>query len=250
LNSELHTGAAIALTLAQNKMDEKHERIFRELREKKLREAGIDPACENSLLNAIPATKDFYLLKDIVGTLYVIGTKTSLPALEELLHYPKEDVKISAFSTIVRIMGADGQDTYLEKLTDPKFRDKFGAILAIRQYCDDRAIEAVTNRLKTIIARERKAVYYYSPGSITELLAAFDYLYSQEGEPRATARRLILENQNRLESKEKKWIEVNVPGLLEAGDEAQSPSVETTNGQQDAGGKGGKHSWFASLWKR
>lgn len=51
-------------TLAQEKMDEKHERIFRELREKSLREAGIDPACENSLLNAIPATKDFYLLKD------------------------------------------------------------------------------------------------------------------------------------------------------------------------------------------
>ena len=231
-------------------MDEKHEKIFRELREKSLREAGIDPACENSLLKAIPITKDFYLLKYIVRTLYVVGTKASLPALEELLYYPKEDVKMSAFSTIVRIMGADGQDTYLEKLADPKFRDKFGAILAIRQHCDDRAIEAVTKRLKAILAKERKAVYYYSPGGLTEVLAAFDYLHAREGDTRATARRLILENQNRLESKEMKWIEVNVPGLLKFGDDSQSPSAEAISGQQDVGDKGGKQSWFASFWKR
>jgi hypothetical protein len=202
-------------------MNEQHEKVFRELREKNLREAGIDPTSEVSLLKAIPVTKDFYRLNHIVQTLYVIGTKASLQALEGLLSYPKEDVKMSAFSTMVRILGADGQDMYIEKLSDPKFRDKFGAVLAIRQHCDDRASEAMIKRLKAIVVKERKAVYYTVDG-LSEFLAALDYLHSQRGEVRINAHSIVREKQDRLEPKEREWIEVNLPGLLEDGGKAKS----------------------------
>lgn len=230
-------------------MNEEHKRVFREIREKSLRDAGVDPASEASLLGAIQATGDFYRLKDIVITLYDVGTRESLESLEKLLSYPKEDIKICAFHAIVTIMGADGQDKYVEKLTDPKFRDKFGAMLAIRQYCDDRAIEAVTKRLKAILAKERKAVPY-SPEGLTELLASLDYLNSQGGDVRTNAHMLIRGKQDRLEDKEKKWIESNLPNLLGHGDEDQGSLPKTNTGQQGADGKGHKHSWFAALWRR
>ena len=230
-------------------MNEQLEKILKEEREKNLREAGIDPTSEASLLKSIPVTKDIYRIKDIVQTLYVIGTKDSLLALEGLLSYPKEDVKICAFSTIVRILGAGGQDIYIDKLGDPKFRDKFGAVLAIRQYCDGRAVEAVTKRLKALLARERRAVYY-SPEGLSELLAALDYLHSQGGEIRTNAHCLIGDKQQLLEPKEKEWIKVNFPGLLGHGSKDQGGSEEINAGQQDAGGKGSQRSWFASLWGR
>lgn len=209
-------------------MKEEHEKVFRKLREKNLREAGIDPKSEASLLDAIPETKDFYRVKDIVRTLYEIGTRDSLKALEALLSYPKEDVKICAFSTMVRILGPDGQDIYLEKLGDPKFRDKFGAVLAIRQYCDDRATEAVSKRLKAILARERKAVYY-TPEGLSELLAALDYLHCRGAEVRRNAYEFIRMKLGRLETREKEWIEGRFPELLGEGvkDTGSAKGIDT-----------------------
>ncbi|QDU83744.1 hypothetical protein Pla163_08450 [Planctomycetes bacterium Pla163] len=71
------------------------------------------------------------------------GTAASVPALKELLYFPKQDVKACSVLTIALIAGASESKLYGDLLLDPKYSEKGYAMWAIAAVADHRAIDAV-----------------------------------------------------------------------------------------------------------
>jgi hypothetical protein len=71
------------------------------------------------------------------------GTTTSVPALKALSAYPMQDVKDCAILTIAQIAGEDETDYFVERLIDPKGRNRAYPLWALGAFGDQRALPAI-----------------------------------------------------------------------------------------------------------
>lgn len=187
---------------------------FYDMNREFLREQGIEnPDDEDELLGIVESSKDDFLVWNTTTMLQIAGTGKSVNALKKCMLFPRTDVKSSSFTALSNILKETGQDFYSETLNNPKFPEKFTAILAIREYCDDRAAESVFARLKKILSRKRSRVYY--SGDMSELLACLVYFSKYNTELTTKAFQIVKEKSEQLDQKERSWLSKNIPQVLE-----------------------------------
>jgi hypothetical protein len=131
-------------------------------------------AAESALLEVLESSnKYFEIYWSIVG-LKKCGTSRSVPTLKQFIYYPKTDIKISSLGVIACIAGSDEAQLYVDLLNDKKYPEKGMTVIHIHKYCDDRAVDSVTIRLKALLSRKRGRVETSKEHS--EITRILDYL--------------------------------------------------------------------------
>ena len=102
-----------------------------------------------------------------------LGSKAAIPALTLLIHHPVEDVKTSAIHALKEVGDASLTPVYLDALADRSWVAKWYAMHALAEHGDDRAIDAVCDRLRASLSRERKTKI----GGKSEVTYALEYLH-------------------------------------------------------------------------
>jgi HEAT repeat protein len=101
-----------------------------------------------------------------------VGSKAAIAALTGLIHHPIEDVKASAIRALESLGDASLTPTFLDALSDRSWVAKWYAMAAIAAHADERAIDAVNERLRASLRRDRKT----SVAGMTEVMYALTYL--------------------------------------------------------------------------
>lgn len=130
------------------------------------------PEAEAALLElhaSNPDPRDYPFLHAALGQ---VGSRAAIPALVALIHHPKDDVKTSALAALQRLGDASLTPTYLDALSDRSWVAKWYAMAALAAHGDERAIDAVCERLRSSLGRERKR----NLAGMTEVTYALDYL--------------------------------------------------------------------------
>jgi HEAT repeat protein len=107
------------------------------------------------------------------AALGALGSKAAIPALTALIHHPVEDVKTSAIHALKEIGDASLTPVYLDALSDRSWVAKWYAMHALAEHGDDRAIDAVCDRLRASLSRDRKT----NIGGMSEVDYALVYLH-------------------------------------------------------------------------
>ena len=77
-----------------------------------------------------------------------VGSKAALPALTRLIHHRNEDVKCSAIHALGLLGDSSLTPVLLEALSDRSWASKLYAMEAIHRNADERAVVAVSERLR------------------------------------------------------------------------------------------------------
>lgn len=125
--------------------------------EKKLSRRGIDPRKERDLISLLKVNEDGFMVCNAFEMLQQngIGTKRCVPALKKICLHKKEDVQTRALSTIQQFSGRAEIDFYREVLSSTDYRVKRAAVDAVVAFGDESDVEAMTNRLKVLVAKKR-----------------------------------------------------------------------------------------------
>jgi hypothetical protein len=81
-----------------------------------------------------------------------VGTPRAVPALQNLLHYPMQDVKDCSLLTIAHLAGPAATEFYVHALRDKRTR-KLYPMWAIRVAADERAVEPVLEYVDRALKR-------------------------------------------------------------------------------------------------
>jgi hypothetical protein len=137
-------------------------------------EKGVEVNEEN-LVEIVEQAQNLYEVWRATILLMKYGTPEAIPTLQKAMYYPMQDVKITALGAIAAISKSDGCDLYISALKDPKYREKYTAVRAIYEYCDEGAIEPIIARIKQMLSRTRRGIYY-GMNNETEMTCAIAYL--------------------------------------------------------------------------
>ena len=135
-----------------------------------------------------------------------VGSKAAIPALTALIHHRNEDVKASAIGALGVLGDASVTPTYLDALSDRSWVAKWYAMEAIARSADERAIEPVSERVRSILGRERKV----NIAGTTELMYALEYLARWRASSAAAEETIAWVRQTamgRLRPEERSWLE-------------------------------------------
>jgi HEAT repeat protein len=130
------------------------------------------PMAEGPLLAVLqtnPDARDYPFASAALGR---VGSMAAVPALTALMHHRIEDVKASAIAALGAIGDASLTPTYLDALSDRNWVAKWAAMGAIARNADERAIAPVSERVRSILSRERKR----DLGGTTEVMYALEFL--------------------------------------------------------------------------
>jgi HEAT repeat protein len=130
------------------------------------------PGAEAPLLEVLRTNPDARDFPFAAAALREVGSKAAIPALTALIHHPMEDVKASAIGALGVLGDASLTPTYLDALSDRSWVAKWYAMGAIAARADDRAIGPVSERVRSILSRDRKT----NVGGTTELMYALEFL--------------------------------------------------------------------------
>ena len=117
-------------------------------------------------------TRDRFRQTVVNAALGRVGSPAAIPHLVRFIHSPIEDVKASAIAALSALGDADLTPVFLDALTDRSWVAKWYAMQAIAEHADERAIEAVVERVKVILSRKPKT----NIGSDSELVYALRFL--------------------------------------------------------------------------
>ncbi|HSQ33206.1 MAG TPA: hypothetical protein VLN49_25305, partial [Gemmatimonadaceae bacterium] len=107
---------------------------------------------EDALLAALEAGSDRNAVYWATIALRDVGTLRAVPALQNLLHYPMQDVKDCSLLTIAHLSGPAATEFYVHALRDKRTR-KLYPMWAIRVAADERAVEAVLEYVDRVLKR-------------------------------------------------------------------------------------------------
>jgi HEAT repeat protein len=158
-----------------------------------------------AVLRTNPDARDFPFA---AAALRKVGSKAAIPALAALIHHPTEDVKASAIGALGVLGDASLTPTYLEALSDRSWVAKWYAMGAIAARADDRAISPVSERVRSILSRDRKT----NVGETTELMYALEFLDRWRSNAIADqVIRWVRTNAiSRLDERERAWFEATI----------------------------------------
>jgi hypothetical protein len=142
--------------------------------EQEFHEKGVEVS-EMKLIEIVNDAKSLWEVYRAAILLRKYGTPAAVPALQKAMYYPMQDIKITALGAIATICKGDGCHLYVSALQDPQYREKCAAVTAIYEYCDERGIEPVIARVKQMLSRKRRGIYY-GPNQETEITYAITYL--------------------------------------------------------------------------
>jgi hypothetical protein len=114
-----------------------------------------DPNIEEPLLGVLNNSKNAHEIYFTLLSLRNVATKKSLDSLYPLLTHKKQDVKMSSLSVISKILKSEGSDFFINLLSNKTFRDKDIVTLYIRNYCKEKGVSPICNRIKSILSRKR-----------------------------------------------------------------------------------------------
>jgi HEAT repeat protein len=156
-----------------------------------------------AVLQTNPDARDYPFANAALGR---VGSKAAIPALTALMHHRIEDVKASAIAALGAIGDASLTPTYLDALSDRNWVAKWAAMGAIAKNADERAIAPVSERVRSILSRQRKQ----DLGGTTEVMHALDFLdrWSSSSPVAAETIRWVREKAvARLLDEERAWLE-------------------------------------------
>lgn len=130
---------------------------------------------EAALIEVLKSSTDFHDLSYANSTLGSIGTNDSIPYLQNLLSYKKQDVGCSALHAIIKIGGKDYIDLYREYLSNGKLKSY--AISGVVKYGSECDIPLIEKRIKELLARKRK-ILVLQGGNKTEVIVGLEFLKS------------------------------------------------------------------------
>jgi HEAT repeat protein len=170
-----------------------------------LGESG-SPTAEPHLLQVLAKSRDKADLSFANAALGRVGSQASIPALAGFIHHPVEDVKSSAIHALGVLGDSSLTPLYLDALSDRSWVAKWYAMGAIHRHGDARAVGPVIDRLRALLARDRKTAV----SGWTEVMYGLDFLRQwRETDPSAAqmiewsrSKRL-----DRLHPDERKWFE-------------------------------------------
>ena len=140
------------------------------------------PDAEPYLLQVLAAGRDDLDLTSANSALGRVGSTAALPALTGLIHHRNEDVKCSAIRALGLLGDSSLTPVFVDALADRSWPSKLYAMEAIHRTADERAVGAVSERLRVILSRDRTRVVL--PWS--EVMYALDYLRRwQTADPKA-----------------------------------------------------------------
>ena len=181
-----------------------------------LSQAGLNPDDEDGLLAAMKGLRDRIAVFWGAIVLRETGTRKSVEILKECLEHSSKDVKSVALAALAGILREDGQDLYLEKLGDARFRDKLVVMQAIRDHCDDRAVQPVAAWLKRTLTRQNKALNHDDAG-MTDVTYGLDYLRRFDGPASQAVFTLVRERWDRMGAFVCSWVAQEMPELRNQG---------------------------------
>jgi hypothetical protein len=168
------------------------------------------PEAEPILLDLLREPVDRKDLPFANSALGQVGSAAAVPALGALIHDRSEDIKTSAIHALMEVGDPSLTPLFIDALADPFWAAKAYAMHALDRHGDQRAIAAVSKRVRVILSRDR----YRNYGGWTELMFGLDYL-SRWRESSAAAETLALVPQRwvRLSVPERRWFTATFPDL-------------------------------------
>jgi HEAT repeat protein len=160
------------------------------------------------LLGDDPEPKDVALIHATLGK---VGSQAAIDALVRRIHHPNDDVKASAIAALQRLGDASLTPTYLDALSDRSWVAKWYAMSAIAAHGDERALDAVCERLRSSLSRQRKT----NIGGATEVMYALEYLNRWRTSNQAaedTIRWVQSKAMDRLHPAERVWFDTMLDG--------------------------------------
>jgi hypothetical protein len=162
------------------------------------------PAAERFLLQVLATSRadgDLVLANAALGK---VGTQAAIPSLAELIHHNVDDVKCSAINALSLLGDSSLTPVYLDALSDRSWIAKWYAVMAIHRNGDERAIGPVSDRLRSVLSRDRRTMI----GGWSEVMYALDFLRRWPADASANstiewARTRI----HRLQPDERTWFE-------------------------------------------
>jgi HEAT repeat protein len=164
------------------------------------------PEAEGPLLAVLRTNLDVRDYPWANAALGRVGSKAAVPALIALMHHRIEDVKGSAIAALGAIGDASLTPTYLDALSDRNWVAKWAAMGAIARNADERAIAPVSERVRSILSRERKR----DLGGTTELMYALEFLERWSSSSMVAAETIRWVRANalaRLHKEERAWFD-------------------------------------------
>jgi len=162
------------------------------------------PAAERHLLQVLATTRDDGDLALANAALGRVGSRAAIQALSGLVHHNVDDVKCSAINALSLLGDSSLTPLYLDALSDRSWIAKWYAVMAIHRNGDERAIRPVSDRLRSVLGRDRRTVI----GGWSEVMYALDFLRRWPADASANstiewARTRI----HRLQPDERTWLE-------------------------------------------
>lgn len=167
---------------------------------------------ESRLIQILETSNDEYDLTYTNAALSEIGSKKSAGALKKIiLENKKTDVLSSAIYALGKVDGPNQVDFFIEMIPfhkGPFIKSSLIELIA-KHTTDGRAIDVMIERIKSILAKERKTNYGYGKDQQPELVHALQYLQKHKAEDTRipALEKWILEKKvSFLDETEKKWI--------------------------------------------
>jgi HEAT repeat protein len=167
---------------------------------------SASPDAESHLLEVLARNahpEDFPFTNSALGR---VGSRRAVPALSSLIHHRADDVKTSAIWALERLGDSTLTQVYLDALSDRSWAAKAYAMSALAAHGDERAVAAVSERLRSSLSRQRRR----NVAGTTEVMLALQYLGRwRESQPVADAaiRWVRTKALARLHPAERSWFE-------------------------------------------
>ena len=170
---------------------------------------------EDFLIEILNNSKDEYDLTYTNSTLQVQGTSKSIESLRNVIQENKKsDLLNTGLYALDRIDGANQVDFFLKMLHEKKDAFVKSTLTElIAKHSDERAIEALIDRVKKILSRKRTTNMHYGKDQFPEIVHALRYLTKFESEDsRITKLKtwVLDKKMDYLDETETAWVEKSI----------------------------------------
>ena len=167
---------------------------------------------ESRLIQILETSNDEYDLTYANGALSKIGSKKSAEALKKIItEHKKADILTTAIYALGKVDGPNQVNFFIEMIPfhkGPFIKSSLIELIA-KHAPDGRAIDVMIERIKSILAKERKTNYGYGKDQQPEVVHAIQYLQkykTQDARIPALEKWILEKKVSFLDETEKKWV--------------------------------------------
>ena len=189
---------------------------------------GVDTENKTSLFNVIDggnAEIDIFYHGDAAALLYGLLEEEDVPEVKKRIDSCSYDVSKELFIVLAGTLKEEGQDYYLEKLHDESFTMKYVVLHAVHKFGDERFMKPCLDYLhlqmnaRPTMDEVRAFIQGRSKNKIkdqqeylrnlSDVLAIVEYLKRVNKTEYEKALELLLNNEDRLEARERRYLTDN-----------------------------------------